>query len=98
MFNGKLATPQVEFFNLGVCRSLPPLQLSSLYTGWKIRQLETMKQKKGLKFEINLMFNAKLATPQIEFFNLGICRSLFLSPAATIILMCRGEGMGIGNH
>ena len=31
---------------------------------------------KGLKFEINLMFNAKLATPQIEFFNLGVCRSL----------------------
>ena len=29
------------------------------------------------------MFNAKLATPQVEFFNLGVCRSL--SPAATLI-------------
>ena len=69
--------------------SLPPLKLSSLYTEGKIWESGTIKQTQGI--EIIIMFNAKLATPQVEFAT--------LSPTtAALILIHRGEHMGIGNH
>ena len=50
MFNAKLATPQVEFYNLGVC---PSLSLQSphsfLYAGGKIWELGTIKQTQGIE-------------------------------------------------